>query len=44
MEPAIIQFLDLAGTFIFAVTGAVKGVRKRLDIFGVTVLASIDIA
>ena len=39
MEPAIIQFLDLAGTFIFAVTGAVKGVRKRLDIFGVTVLA-----
>ena len=39
MEPAIIQILDLAGTFIFAVTGAVKGVRKRLDIFGVTVLA-----
>ena len=38
MEPAIIQILDLAGTFIFAVTGAVKGVRKRLDIFGVTVL------
>ena len=39
MEPAIIQILDLAGTFIFAVTGAVKGVRRRLDIFGVTVLA-----
>ena len=39
MESAIIQIADLAGTFIFAVTGAVKGVRKRLDIFGVTVLA-----
>lgn len=39
MEFAIVQLADLAGTFIFAVTGAVKGVRKRLDIFGVTVLA-----
>ncbi len=39
MEPVIIEILDLAGTFIFAVTGAVKGVRRRLDIFGVTVLA-----
>ncbi|MBQ7208384.1 MAG: trimeric intracellular cation channel family protein [Lentisphaeria bacterium] len=40
MEPSvIIQTLDLAGTCIFAVTGAVKGVRKHLDIFGVTVLA-----
>ena len=39
MESVIVQVADLAGTFIFAVTGAVKGVRKRLDIFGVTVLA-----
>ena len=39
MELSSILTLDLAGTFIFAVTGAVKGVRKRLDIFGVTVLA-----
>jgi len=39
MEPAVIQMLDLAGTCVFAVTGAVKGVRKHLDIFGVTVLA-----
>ena len=39
MEPAVIQILDLAGTCVFAVTGAVKGVRKHLDIFGVTVLA-----
>ena len=39
MNPELISALDLVGTFIFAVTGAVKGVRKRLDIFGVTVLA-----
>ena len=39
MEPSITDIVDLAGTFIFSVTGAVKGVRKRLDIFGVTVLA-----
>ena len=35
----IILILDLAGTAIFAVTGAVQGVRHHLDIFGVTVLA-----
>lgn len=35
----IILLLDLAGTAIFAVTGAVQGVRHHLDIFGVTVLA-----
>lgn len=31
--------LDCFGTFIFALTGAVKGIQKHLDIFGVTVLA-----
>ena len=39
MEKEIIFFLDLFGTAIFAATGAIKGVRRRLDIFGVTVLA-----
>lgn len=39
MEETIIHLLDLAGTLVFAVTGAVKGVRRHLDIFGVTVLA-----
>ena len=39
MESAIIFALDLFGTAVFAVTGAVKGVRCKLDIFGVTVLA-----
>ncbi|MBO5765533.1 MAG: trimeric intracellular cation channel family protein [Lentisphaeria bacterium] len=39
MENWIILLLDLFGTAVFAVTGAVQGVRRNLDIFGVTVLA-----
>lgn len=39
MENFIILFLDLFGTAVFAVTGAVQGIRRHLDIFGVTVLA-----
>lgn len=31
--------LDLAGTFVFAISGAMSGVRNRLDVFGVLVLA-----
>ena len=31
--------LDLAGTFVFAVSGAAKGVTRRLDLFGVLVLS-----
>jgi len=31
--------LDLAGTFVFALSGAVAGVRHRLDVFGVLVLS-----
>jgi uncharacterized membrane protein YeiH len=31
--------LDLAGTFVFALTGALVAVRKRLDLFGTLVLA-----
>jgi uncharacterized membrane protein YeiH len=31
--------LDLLGTFVFALSGAVAGVRHRLDIFGVLVLS-----
>ncbi|HUZ13001.1 MAG TPA: trimeric intracellular cation channel family protein [Caulobacteraceae bacterium] len=30
---------DLAGTFVFAVSGAMLGVRRRLDIFGILVLS-----
>jgi uncharacterized membrane protein YeiH len=31
--------LDLAGVFVFALTGALVAVRKRLDVFGTLVLA-----
>jgi uncharacterized membrane protein YeiH len=31
--------LDLAGTFVFALSGATAGVRNRLDLFGVLVLS-----
>ena len=31
--------LDLAGTFVFALSGAIAGVKHRLDVFGVLVLS-----
>jgi uncharacterized membrane protein YeiH len=31
--------LDLIGTFVFALSGAIVGVRQRLDMFGVLVLS-----
>ena len=31
--------LDLLGTFVFALSGAAAGVKNRLDLFGLTVLA-----
>ncbi|MDR3606966.1 MAG: trimeric intracellular cation channel family protein [Oligoflexia bacterium] len=31
--------LDLLGTFVFALSGAMTGVQKRLDLFGVLVLS-----
>lgn len=33
--------LDLLGTFVFALSGAMSGVKHRLDIFGVLVLAFV---
>ena len=39
-EPATtLVVLDLVGIFVFAITGALVGVRKDLDVFGVLVLA-----
>jgi uncharacterized membrane protein YeiH len=35
----LLLILDLAGTFVFAISGAVAGVRKQLDLFGVLVLS-----
>ena len=39
MEEQLIYFADLFGTLIFAVTGAIKGIARKLDLLGVTVLA-----
>ena len=36
---SLLVVLDLAGTFVFALSGALVGVRHRLDLFGVLVLA-----
>jgi uncharacterized membrane protein YeiH len=33
--------LDLAGTFVFGVSGAIAAIEKRLDLFGVMVLAFV---
>lgn len=35
----LVLVLDLMGTFVFALSGATAGVRHRLDVFGVLVLA-----
>ncbi|MGH8283100.1 MAG: trimeric intracellular cation channel family protein [Gammaproteobacteria bacterium] len=35
----LLLILDLGGTFVFAISGAVAAVRHRLDIFGIMVLA-----
>lgn len=34
-----LQVLDLIGTFVFALSGAMAGVKHRLDLFGVLVLS-----
>lgn len=39
MTHILLMVLDLGGTFVFAISGAVAGVKHRLDIFGVMVLA-----
>src|SRR5258705_3066956 len=31
--------MDLGATFVFAISGATRGVRRRLDLFGVLVIA-----
>ncbi|WP_367649180.1 trimeric intracellular cation channel family protein [Aeromicrobium stalagmiti] len=41
MSDTLLLILDLAGIAVFASTGALVGVRKELDVFGVAVLALI---
>src|SRR5204863_3529335 len=35
----LLLVLDLVGTFVFALSGAMAGIRHRLDLFGVLVLS-----
>lgn len=35
---ALLPFFDLAGTFVFALSGATRAVERKLDLFGVLVL------
>jgi uncharacterized membrane protein YeiH len=39
MTNTLLLTLDLVGTFVFALSGAAAGVKERLDLFGVLVLA-----
>jgi len=36
---SLVLVLDLVGTFVFALSGATAGVKRRLDLFGVLVLS-----
>ena len=36
-----LRLLDLGGTFVFAISGAVAAVNRRLDIFGILVLSFV---
>ena len=35
------HLLDLLGTFVFGVSGAVAAINRRLDIFGILVLSFV---
>lgn len=37
----LVLALDLAGTFVFALSGAAVGIRRKLDLFGVLVLSFV---
>lgn len=41
MKDQFPEYLDLAGIFVFAVSGALAAVQKRLDMVGMVVLAGI---
>ena len=37
----LLRAFDLGGTFVFALSGAMAGVKHRLDLFGVLVLSFV---
>jgi uncharacterized membrane protein YeiH len=40
-NPTLLLVLNLAGTFVFGLSGGLAGVRARLDVFGIAVLAVV---
>ena len=38
---ALYNFLDLAGTFVFAISGAVAAKQRGLDLFGICAIAFV---
>lgn len=40
VQRTLVLVLDLCGTLAFALSGAMAGIRRRLDVFGVLVLAA----
>ena len=40
-DPTVILWLNLAGTFVFGLSGGLAAVHARLDFFGVLVLAAV---
>src|SRR3954452_595640 len=40
-DPTLILVLNLAGTFVFGLSGGLAAVRAKLDLFGVVVLAAV---
>jgi uncharacterized membrane protein YeiH len=40
-DPTFLLVLNLAGTFVFGLSGGLVGVEKRLDAFGIVVLAVV---
>ena len=40
-DPTLILALNLAGTFVFGLSGGLAAVRAKLDLFGVMVLAAV---
>ncbi|MDJ1137203.1 trimeric intracellular cation channel family protein [Streptomyces iconiensis] len=40
-DPSLQHWLDLAGIFVFAISGALLAVRRNFDVFGIAVLAAV---
>lgn len=41
LDPTLLLWLNLVGTFVFGLSGGLAAVRARLDVFGVVVLSAV---